>query len=914
MSIIDATLRFNAQTHVWTLTDAGFIKERRADGVYNTAPASYPSPAYEVTAEQVPFDPVRETGGSFWRLLSGPDAGKLVSAWTNRLGYGDITVVHLPDGYIPPSDSSFPRIDPLADWRILIKGLGTATALRTPTTVVVNATTNRYSLRSDGMILLTDPRATIPAGGPYRVTPVVVPRDPVRNTGGSFLRMEDGPFAGWLLSNWTNRLGYGNITITTTAIPERGPGPVIATLYRPNAHSAGFSINYNAAGELHFTLLVDDPNIRVVIPKRTHATVEFKNATTGAWDEVWAGMIWDQDATDTETVFYGVDYLGLLQYCVDERFNPARPKQPPPVGSYYVNQTIKAIIDSQLDHAISRPHSIVGFIKRGPTDAMDARVEIPSTLTQTLPFVVGLINSHRAGTGKNTRLFVRKTTAGVYEFVIQNNPGINRDGMLIRYGGLAQGYRVIQFGQEWASRVNVVGRTLEGLKVLFQSEDAGVDQGEWGRIAQEPVVIETFDRHDLRRRALQLALDSSRLGRQISVGLKLGSFRPREGYEICDHVPIEINHGSVVTKDWASDIFGAETPGDASEINANYWTIRGLEWQSFSDGHWMTNLVLFPKGGGRAVMPTLCGGPYLPGGHFPPLGIGLEHPNRYTGGVFGITIYSHADGVIAYWTPGILEPATVTPFYAGSLRFSNITVADSNFPSGTCDRISMGLGSKLFFFIACGGGKAVIHWGPEPSNPGPQNPVVAITVEHYDPAGMGAWIEHRYFHETISGYMTTELTMPEDGFAHRITVDATAGVWYPPGGNLNYDIRFGGLTWTPNEEMSVPITEPPPSSVGWGPPPADTTSNTYTDLNTGVVYVRNDATGAYEPVPGTGSVVDFTFGLSTQWVINHTMNGFPRVTLRDQNGVVIEAMITYTSASTITINFSSPVAGSARLG
>jgi hypothetical protein len=71
-------------------------------------------------------------------------------------------------------------------------------------------------------------------------------------------------------------------------------------------------------------------------------------------------------------------------------------------------------------------------------------------------------------------------------------------------------------------------------------------------------------------------------------------------------------------------------------------------------------------------------------------------------------------------------------------------------------------------------------------------------------------------------------------------------------------------------------------------------------------------------VPGTGNTAsglyDFTFSASTQWVINHTMSGYPRVTLRGTDGEVIYAEVVYNSASQITINFSSAVAGSAHLG
>jgi hypothetical protein len=245
-----------------------------------------------------------------------------------------------------------PVVDPLAEWRILIKAMGGPTGEISPYTVQINQPTNRYSRTTKGLISPSPmPRLKIAPGGPYTVTQITVPYDPEYGTGGSFWRMTSGPYVGWLLSAWTNTLSddfgpYGNITISQASNYDRGPGETLATIYKPNAHLAGASLNYNSPGEMHLTMLVDDPLVRIPKPKRTHYAIEFWNGLD--WEEIFAGMVWDMDATDTEVIYYGIDYLGLFQCVVDERFSPDGVDTLEPVGSKYSSKSTKYMCQKLL--------------------------------------------------------------------------------------------------------------------------------------------------------------------------------------------------------------------------------------------------------------------------------------------------------------------------------------------------------------------------------------------------------------------------------------------------------------------------------------------------------------------------------------------------------------------------------------
>jgi hypothetical protein len=857
-----------------------------------------------------------------------------------------------------------PVVNPLAEWRLLIKGMGGPTGNISPYTVQIVQPTNRYSRTTEGIISpVPMPRLQIQPGGPYTVAPITVPYDPEYGTGGSFWRMLDGPYPGWLLSKWTNTLSddfgpYGQITITQAVDYDRGPGQTLATIYHPNAHVAGASLSYNSPGELHFTLLVDDPLVRIPQPKRTHYAVEFW--TGSAWEEIFAGLVWDMDATDTEVVFYGIDYLGLFQYIVDERFFPTSPDKGEPTGSYYVQQSTKYVCEKLLQYAIDATDSMVGFIQLGEiAGEMDLHPlwSYSSTFSNILDAVVGLIDSHRAGTGIQTRVQVVKVGT-VYRVQIVNDPGQARDDLLLQYreGGLVQGYRVIPFGEQWASRVNVIGRDLYGKKVNFETASGVADQVEWGRVTQTPVVLETKDREDLIRRAHQAAVDASAMGRKISVGLRTGSYRPLEGFDICDWVPVDINHGGVNTLEMDSHVWGQEGE-DPSEMASGYWTIRGVTWESFDDGHWVTGLSLFPKNGipytPTAVEPdyhnhyTRGGDNYIcyeiVGAEYFPLTAQDSGDLTHTGAWSSATLPSvtnvnalkkllvlvgmavgskgatvnptagwtkdtqleGADGGMFLYAQHRLynagEVTGVTPVvsYSNGNRWGGATVAYQN-------RAGEDLGIRQIVLSSSGVA------GLNPSFVFPLQPLIGSILvafgnngewfipNNWDPAhgltnGFSPYVGDGIINVAQGGYFASFGQYLQFQWSHRIPYYGDIGSTRPPG-------------------------DDPTMDMGEGPPPptSDPPSQQYTDTATGRVYEYNYATGQWDYVAGTGyaasGLYDFTFGASTQWVINHTMSGYPRVTIRDTGGEVIFAEIIYISIAQIVVNFSSAVAGSAHLG
>lgn len=363
----------------------------------------------------------------------------------------------------------------------------------------------------------------------------------------------------------------------------RGPGATVAVL--EDAMNVGASLLYNSPGEAHWTLGKHHPAIPVIEPKQTHYAIEFRQGD--GWREVFAGLVWDFDASDTDVVFYGIDYLALLDYAMDDHVVTSNlDADYTKGGSKYTGKTIRTIVINQLLRArqgakgAPAGSSPTGFITTGAIGTMNETLDVYSTYQPTLNFIVGLLDSHRQGTGHFTRISVQKTTVGGYQWVVQENPGQVRDNLRLRYGELVQGYRVIPFGKGWATRVNAIGRDKNGVKVRYQRAVAtGISEVTWGSWSKAEFFDGVSDGVDLLRRTKQSVKAASKLGKSIALGLRSGFLQPRDGYDLLDQFPVDIEDGSVST----------------SAFGSGYWVVVGITWQALQRGDLNTTLTLHPR-------------------------------------------------------------------------------------------------------------------------------------------------------------------------------------------------------------------------------------------------------------------------------------------------------------------------------
>jgi len=235
--------------------------------------------------------------------------------------------------------------------------------------------------------------------------------------------------------------------------------------------------------------------------------------------------------------------------------------------------------------------AVVAVQGDGSIDALNDVVTVYSTYQPVLNFITGLLESHKAGKALNTRIHVKQVTGGGYQWFIDDSPGSLRSNLRMRYGELVQGYRIMPFGDDWATRVDAIGRDKDGLKVRYSSQQApGMDEATWGRWDYPTFIDGISDGSDLARRGKQLAVSISLLGRKLGLGLRSGVLQPRDGYDLMDRFPVEIQHGSIDTTAYGHD---------------GEWIVMGITWQALQRGDLNTTLTLLPKESGTSPSADL---------------------------------------------------------------------------------------------------------------------------------------------------------------------------------------------------------------------------------------------------------------------------------------------------------------------
>ena len=388
----------------------------------------------------------------------------------------------------------------------------------------------------------------------------------------------------------------------------RQPGRVVAEI--EDMKKVGVSEDYNAGGEVYFTLPNSHPYIGALLPWETHWA--FEQYSSRGWTEENAGWLIDLDATDEETVFYGRDYLGVMSDEYDERFNPDQaPDAAAEIypadaagagGAKYTDERLDTIIGDQIDRAINQPNGNLSFFTRGAIASMPETVTIFAQLTERLSFIAGLIDSHRAGTGKRTRLIYRKirtyTTPWAYtdewRFEVLDDPGQERLDLTLRYGELLQHFRYMPMG-DYGNRSLGVGKTFDSLRLEYAIESAPAPTGEPAdfherRFGRQSVVRywdNIKDVNDLTRRSRQYAAEIGAIGKKLGAGLRVGTIGIKDGWDLCDSIPVEIERG----------------PVDTSLLSDPFWTIWGWAYLLADDGHEELVLTLSPR------LPTIAADP-----------------------------------------------------------------------------------------------------------------------------------------------------------------------------------------------------------------------------------------------------------------------------------------------------------------
>jgi hypothetical protein len=407
-----------------------------------------------------------------------------------------------------------------------------------------------------------------------------------------------------LTSDYDPEFGTGELTTQVSRIApvriafyrmgvNRGPGDLIGYLDDPI--DLGASRYLNGGGEIYFTLPALHPYCPEIEPHKTHYRVE--QYYGDRYRVIFTGLITDFDADADTMVGYGTDYLGLLQTAVDERYDPAKPEVAADGngggGSKYNDKTIDYVLKDQLRYHKARSNSPVGFINVNSASitALAERITIFSTYAEALPFLSGIIDSHKQGTGREARFYDRPTNNSytTWEWALVDNWGKDRPNIRLEYGGLLNDFRVVALG-DFGTRVLGVGQKRGESKVYRAKGTGGLNEADWGATAKTRFYADIIDQNDLQRRVNEDAAQLAKVGKRMALAIRADVLQPFDGWDLGDSIVIDIERGVVYTENYGSE---------------GLWTVYGVEWRYHPDGHTELTLTVLPKKGDTPPDPDL---------------------------------------------------------------------------------------------------------------------------------------------------------------------------------------------------------------------------------------------------------------------------------------------------------------------
>ncbi len=355
------------------------------------------------------------------------------------------------------------------------------------------------------------------------------------------------------------------ITLWDMTGAGRGRGSVKAVI--SDAKYIGCSTYLNQGGEMFFTLPYNHPQIAECDPLNRHYRVDRWDEEDAVYRTVGSGILQDFSATDNETVFFGVDYLGVLNQTITDTAGASG-------GSTvtYNDKTISSIFQSEMSTVKNQANSRLGFINVEATiNAAATTYDFFTAGEQRTNFLFNIASIAQAGTTSKVVFGNRIESSSQsynYFFLDMNYASAVNNSLRLVYGANIKRFSFSPNFRSLRTRAVVIATSIfNGI----------VPQKIWSSFATSALASTygVIDRVDLQQDIISQSAVSSRAAfnlyqsspdklRAISVSVVDGSIIPFKNYKIGDDIRVVINRGNV-------------------NIDTNL-TIRGQEWVGREDG------------------------------------------------------------------------------------------------------------------------------------------------------------------------------------------------------------------------------------------------------------------------------------------------------------------------------------------
>jgi len=356
------------------------------------------------------------------------------------------------------------------------------------------------------------------------------------------------------------------ITLWDMTGSGRGRGTVRAVI--SDAKYIGVSSYLNEGGEAFFTLPYNHPQIAECLPLERHYRIDRWDEEDAVYRTVGTGILQDYQATDNETVFYGIDYMAALNQTLTD---VSAVISNPSTTVTYDNKTISEIWQSELSAARTGANSRLGFVTvEGTINAATKTYDIFTAGEQRGEFLFNMAAIAQEGTTSKVVFGnrIESSTQSYNSFFLDMNYATTPNNSV----RLVYGWNVKRFSY------SPNFRNLRTRAVLIATSIFGTTSSKiWSDYATSALASTygTIDRVDIQedlisqesvsaRAAYNLNESSPERLKVINLAVVDGAIIPYKNYNLGDDVRVVIKRGLV-------------------NIDTNV-TLRGQQWVGREDG------------------------------------------------------------------------------------------------------------------------------------------------------------------------------------------------------------------------------------------------------------------------------------------------------------------------------------------
>lgn len=347
------------------------------------------------------------------------------------------------------------------------------------------------------------------------------------------------------------------IILWETNTTDRGRGNIAAVIH--DAKNVGVSSYLNEGGEMFFTLPYNHPQISACVPLQRHYRVDRFDEEDGRYITIGQGLLEDYDATENETVFYGLDYMMVLQKTITTPTTNALVT--------YNDKTFANIYQTEMTQAISETNSRLKFIAYNLGTYWSHQASYPLVInaaTTTYDIFTGgesrgsfLTNlANIAMEGSTTKVVFGNTLESDTElyngfFCDMNWSPTPNDDIVLEFGGNVKAFSYSPNLRALLTRTRVIATSITN-GVVPTKIWSSVATGTAAPVSTYGIIESVFIEQDMATQATvdnkakyRLYQSSPDKIKNISIAIKDGSIIPYKRYKLGDDIRIRIERGNV---------------------------------------------------------------------------------------------------------------------------------------------------------------------------------------------------------------------------------------------------------------------------------------------------------------------------------------------------------------------------------